>query len=37
MDLDGELVPKLRSVARLDGLPMDARSVTDEIVSMEGK
>jgi hypothetical protein len=24
-------------VARLDGLPMDARSVTDEIVSMEGK
>jgi len=37
IDLDGELVPKLRSVARLDGLPMDARSVTDEIVSMEGK
>jgi len=37
MDLDGELVPKLRSVAHLDGLPMDARSVTEEIVSMEGK
>jgi len=37
LDLDGDLVPKLRSVARLDGLPMDARSVTDEIVSMEGK
>jgi 2-oxoglutarate/2-oxoacid ferredoxin oxidoreductase subunit alpha len=37
IDLDVELVPKLRSVARLDGLPMDARSVTDEIVSMEGK
>jgi 2-oxoglutarate ferredoxin oxidoreductase subunit alpha len=37
IDLDGELVAKLRSVARLDGLPMDARSVTDEIASMEGK
>jgi 2-oxoglutarate/2-oxoacid ferredoxin oxidoreductase subunit alpha len=37
IDLDEELVPKLRSVARLDGLPMDARSVTDEIASMEGK
>ena len=37
LDLDSELVPKLRSVARLDGLPMDARSVTDEIVAMEGK
>jgi 2-oxoglutarate ferredoxin oxidoreductase subunit alpha len=37
IDLDSELVPKLRSVARLDGLPIDARSVTDEIVSMEGK
>jgi 2-oxoglutarate ferredoxin oxidoreductase subunit alpha len=37
LDLDVELVPKLRSVARLDGLPLDARSVTDEIVAMEGK
>jgi len=37
LDLDGELVPKLRSVARLDGLPLDARSVTDEIAAMEGK
>jgi len=37
MDLDGELVPKLRSVARLDGLPIDARSVTDEIAAMEEK
>ena len=37
LDLDVELVPKLRSVARLDGLPMDARSVTDEISAMEGK
>ena len=37
LDLDVELVPRLRSVARLDGLPLDARSVTDEIVAMEGK
>jgi 2-oxoglutarate ferredoxin oxidoreductase subunit alpha len=37
IELDGELVPKLRSVARLDGLPVDARSVTDEIVALEGK
>jgi len=37
LDLDGELVPRLRSVARLDGLPIDARSVTDEIAEMEGK
>ena len=37
LDLDGELVPKLRSVARLDGLPIDARSVTDEIAAMEEK
>jgi 2-oxoglutarate ferredoxin oxidoreductase subunit alpha len=35
LDLDVELVPKLRSVARLDGLPLDARSVTDEIIAME--
>jgi 2-oxoglutarate ferredoxin oxidoreductase subunit alpha len=35
MDLDNELVPKLRSVARLDGLPIDARSVTDDIAAME--
>jgi 2-oxoglutarate/2-oxoacid ferredoxin oxidoreductase subunit alpha len=37
IDLDGELVPRLRSVARLDGLPIDARSVTNEIAFMEGK
>jgi 2-oxoglutarate/2-oxoacid ferredoxin oxidoreductase subunit alpha len=37
LDLDNELVPKLRSVAKLDGLPLDARSVTDEIVAMEVK
>jgi 2-oxoglutarate ferredoxin oxidoreductase subunit alpha len=37
IDLDNELVAKLRSVARLDGLPIDARSVTDEIAAMEDK
>ena len=37
MDLEAELVLKLRSVARLDGLPIDARSVTDEITAMEEK
>ena len=37
IDLDAELVPKLRSVAHLDGLPIDARSVTDEIAAMEEK
>jgi 2-oxoglutarate/2-oxoacid ferredoxin oxidoreductase subunit alpha len=37
IDLESELVPRLRSVARLDGLPLDARSVTDEIASMEAK
>ena len=37
MNLDGELIPKLRSVARLDGLPLDARSVTGDIAAMEEK
>ena len=37
IDLDAELVPKLRSVARLDGLPIDARSITGEIAAMEEK
>jgi 2-oxoglutarate ferredoxin oxidoreductase subunit alpha len=37
MDLDADLVLKLRSVARLDGLPIDARSVTDEIAAKEEK
>ncbi len=37
MDLEAEFILKLRSVARLDGLPIDARSVTDEIAAMEEK
>src|SRR5436305_490496 len=32
LDLDAELVHKLRSVARLDGFSIDARSVSGEIV-----
>jgi hypothetical protein len=27
----------LRSISHIHGLPLDARSVTDEIMTMEGK
>jgi 2-oxoglutarate/2-oxoacid ferredoxin oxidoreductase subunit alpha len=37
LDIDSALVIKLRSIAHIHGLPLDARSVTDEIISMEGK
>ena len=37
LDLDASLIPRLRSIAHIHGLPLDARSVTDELVSMEGK
>jgi len=37
LDLESELVSRLRSVARLDGLPIDARSVTEEIAAKEAK
>jgi 2-oxoglutarate ferredoxin oxidoreductase subunit alpha len=37
LDLAPELGPRLRSIARIDGLPLDARSVTEEILSMEGR
>ena len=37
LDLESELAPKLRPVARLDGLPLDARSVSDEIAVLEAK
>ena len=30
-------IVKLRSVRHYNGLPIDARSVTDEIISQEGK
>jgi 2-oxoglutarate ferredoxin oxidoreductase subunit alpha len=37
LDLRTDLLPRLRSVAHVHGLPIDARSVTDEIMTMEGK
>src|SRR5579872_5449952 len=37
MDLSPEQVVKLRSVRHYNGLPIDARSITDEIISQEGK
>jgi 2-oxoglutarate/2-oxoacid ferredoxin oxidoreductase subunit alpha len=37
LDLKPELVTRLRSIAHIHGLPLDARSVTDELTSMEGK
>jgi 2-oxoglutarate/2-oxoacid ferredoxin oxidoreductase subunit alpha len=37
MNLDGEHIPRLRSVARLDGMPLDARSITGDIAAMEEK
>ncbi|MBZ5646858.1 MAG: 2-oxoacid:acceptor oxidoreductase subunit alpha [Acidobacteriia bacterium] len=37
LDLTPERITKLRSIAHIHGLPLDARSVTDELISMEGK
>jgi 2-oxoglutarate/2-oxoacid ferredoxin oxidoreductase subunit alpha len=37
LDARPELVTRLLSVAHIHGLPLDARSVTDEIMTMEGK
>jgi 2-oxoglutarate ferredoxin oxidoreductase subunit alpha len=36
LDLPPEQVAKLRPIAHCNGLPLDARSVTDELISMEG-
>jgi 2-oxoglutarate ferredoxin oxidoreductase subunit alpha len=36
LDLPADQVTKLRSVRHFNGLPIDARSVTDEIVTQEG-
>jgi 2-oxoglutarate/2-oxoacid ferredoxin oxidoreductase subunit alpha len=36
LEVDDDCVSKLRSVRHFDGLPLDARSVTDSIVSQEG-
>jgi len=37
LDVKPELVTRLRSIAHIHGLPLDARSVTDELMTMEGK
>ena len=37
LDLTPERIAKLRSIAHIHGLPLDARSVTDELVTQEGK
>ena len=36
LDLKPELTTRLRSIAHITGLPLDARSITDELTSMEG-
>ncbi len=37
LELDADLIAKLRSVRYYGGLPLDARTVTDEILKQEGK
>jgi len=37
LDLKPESTTRLRSIAHITGLPLDARSITDELTSMEGK
>src|SRR5450432_73461 len=37
MDVEAALHNRLRSIAHIHGLPLDARSVTDELMTMEGK
>jgi 2-oxoglutarate ferredoxin oxidoreductase subunit alpha len=37
LDLEVEQVARLRSIAHAHGLPLDARSVTEEIRGLEGK
>jgi 2-oxoglutarate/2-oxoacid ferredoxin oxidoreductase subunit alpha len=37
LDVAVDLVPKLRAVAHIPGLPLDARSVTEEIAAREGR
>jgi 2-oxoglutarate ferredoxin oxidoreductase subunit alpha len=37
LDVAPERLTRLRSIAHVHGLPIDARSVTDEIMTMEGK
>src|SRR5271154_2013350 len=37
LDIKPELTPRLRSICHIHGLPIDARSVTDELIMREGK
>jgi 2-oxoglutarate ferredoxin oxidoreductase subunit alpha len=37
LEFDPEIIAKLRSVRYFGGLPLDARTVTDEVVKQEGK
>ena len=37
LDLGVDLVAKLRSVRYYGGLPLDARTVTDDILKQEGR
>ncbi len=37
LDLGPELAARLRSIAHITGLPLDARSVTEELAVMEGR
>lgn len=37
LDIDPHLVTRLRSMRHYNGLPIDARSITDAIISQEGK
>ena len=37
LDIEPAQTLKLRSVRHYNGLPIDARSITDEIISQEGK
>ena len=36
LDLPAEEIVKLRSIRHFNGLPIDARSVTDDLVTQEG-
>ena len=36
LDLDPRLTAKLRSIRHYSGLPLDARSVTEEVIRQEG-
>jgi len=37
LDIKPEMTPRLRSICHIHGLPIDARSVTDELMMMEDK